>query len=252
MTKYVWVSQRRLKEHEMRTTSRFLSRGGERWKDTLLRLGETEKASLSRLIRLGSSFPAFYLILDSLNTGARTELTIQGITAGAPTGFVTLFASLVFFFAVLEAQTLIVIQSFRSKYASQAIIIPSFSPQLFGFLHGQDEAAISVPTQQTTFLKEAVPLSLFMRLVFGFVIFVLAFIFASFAAFVVVVQCEAFAIAQGFQPERLAAFAGNALVALSAIIILTFNLPLPMHRNSLRIKWNFLMAIRADQRLSPK
>jgi hypothetical protein len=117
---------------------------------------------------------------------------------------------------------------------------------MYGFYHGQDEMALSVPVVSNNFLKEVFPTSRILSVtalaVYGSLI--LPFIFFSF--YIVSWDIEILKNETGILTNTTASL-GLFLFSLSVLQLILFNLPLPMTKNHFGIRWGFLFGLHAPQ-----
>lgn len=152
MARTVWVSLRKIKLHEVHTTLRYVRKHGEKWSDIFLRFGELQADATQKLIKTGSALVLYYLLLVSISDPYTVSVSFQSVEASIPTAFLTLIASVTFYFFLLQFQSLLMILGLRTKESGK-IPLRGFSSNAYGFLFGQDEMALVTPVHANQFFE---------------------------------------------------------------------------------------------------
>jgi hypothetical protein len=125
---------------------------GEKWSDIFLRFGELQADATQKLIKTGSALVLYYLLLVSISDPYTVSVSFQSVEASIPTAFLTLIASVTFYFFLLQFQSLLMILGLRTKESGK-IPLRGFSSNAYGFLFGQDEMALVTPVHANQFFE---------------------------------------------------------------------------------------------------
>ena len=239
MAKTVWISLRKIKLHELRTTLRYLQRHDEKWSDLYLRLGELVSESTATSIKTGSSLLLYYFLLSSISDPYEMSVTFQGVTASVPTSFPLIIACITFYFFTLQFQTALMLIGFRASQSSK-VLLRGFSANAFGFIMKQDQMALVTPLHNNGFLKERLGVSSLLTFFTTVVAATLLlpilglFFFLCQKTFTVVLADDASLLNLGL------GFVCISILSATLLFVFLFNLPIPMKRNSFSIRFGLL------------
>ncbi|MDX8353700.1 hypothetical protein [Cognatiyoonia sp. IB215182] len=237
--KKTWVSLRSIKQHEFRTTLRYIKVAGATWHDIYIQLGKLQTEAISKLIKGCTGIFVYYLLLSSLGDASNVSISVQGITASVPTAFVTVVASVGFFFIILQMQSALMIVLLRAHEGAR-LSLRGFSMGAYGLYNGQDEMELSTPLIRYGSFKEVLPASGTLIVLY---LIVLASLLVPLAGLWVYLLDLQMIIARSdivHGVYRLVAVFGVFVLIASAIYTVIFNIPLPIKKNSFSIRWGFL------------
>lgn len=237
--KSVWVSIRRLKMHEFRTTLRHIKRTGLTWHDIYTKLGQLQNEAVSRTMKQASGLIVSYLLLVSLSDPSTVSITFQGVTASIPTAFVAVLASVSLFIVFQGLQSFYMLLQIRSSEGTR-LRLHGFSMNAYGLFNDQDEMALVTPVLLNGFMRERIPVTKVL-ITLSMCIF-LSLLLPLFAMWVYLFQIQLEIV---FSSEVILFYqvcAGFGLFVLGAIAltIVLFNFPFPMRKQPYAIRWGFL------------
>lgn len=239
--KYFFISLRRLKIHEFDSTLRYVHKSGS-WVDLFQKLSDLQKNAIASFLKLCSPLILAYLALFSLNSDGVVGVTIQGVTAAIPTAHFAITTSLIFLFATLSLAHLLVVFSLRARQSAR-ILLPGFSTNVFGWLHGHDEIALSIPIISSDFLREIIPVSKLLTSFLSIAFLGLLIPFFAFGYYLASVQFDLLFLPEVSMHQKIAAVFGIGLVICSVLYFGLFHTPLPMAKDKYLIRWGFLCKI---------
>lgn len=238
----MYVSLRRLKNHEFHRTLRILRATGESWHSIFMRLEEIKKAAISSVVK-GLSFQIFvFLMTSSLGKDGAVSLTLATTTVSAPTSYFLATASLALLVLFLQVQQFISVVSATTLH-SRYIKINGFDSEFYALYHGHDNMALSMPFFPGAFLKERLPTSRLLAWAIGIGILTIAAPIIAISAYLVTNQVDTALLGNTSFLEKLASALGIFCVVSAYLYAILFNVPLPMKKNELMIRWGFLSRI---------
>jgi hypothetical protein len=123
---------------------------------------------------------------------------------------------------------------------STRLKLPRFSADMYGQYYGEDNMSLTVPIFASNFFREIIPVSAALTLVSLLVYLVAAAPIVAFAAYLSEIQFELIRTPSLGVLEKVSVLAGLFIIASSAAFVILFNIPLPMQKNSFRIRWGVL------------
>ena len=238
----VWVSIRRLKTHEFRSTLRHIKKTGLTWHDIYIKLGQLENEAISRTLKQMTGLVIAYLLLVSLSDASTVSMTFQGITASIPTVFLTVTASVTLFFVHQGLQVVFMVMTLRNSEGLR-LRLHGFSMGAYGFFNGQNDAALSTPVLLNGFVRERIPVSGFLAFLTVCVSATLLLPLLAMWAYLLSLQLEILQSTDILAFYRICAALGIFVLIASILTLLLFNVPLPMKKSSYMIRWGFLSTL---------
>ncbi|SFR34688.1 hypothetical protein SAMN04488005_0692 [Yoonia tamlensis] len=233
------VSLRNIKQHEFRTTLRYINASDANWRDVYTQLGTLQDDATKKLTKTGAGIFVYYLLMSSLGNEEYVSLTFQGVTASVPTAFVTVVASLGLFLIAMQAQTVLMLIVLR-VHEGRRLSLRGFSMGMYGLYTGQDEMELATPVIGYGSFKEKYPISNTLSAISGIVFIAIAF--PAVALWIYLLDSQWIIISS---PSVLALYKVSAafgiFVLISTLVYLVlFNLPLPISKNKEFVRWSFL------------
>lgn len=242
MTKTYWVSLRRIKIHEFTQTIRLLKNTGTGWPAILSRLSQMQRESTQKAFKSLGLPIVFYYTLQAFGGADTISVSFQDITISAPAGIISMAASLTIVFVVLHLQNSFMTIALRSKEVRQ-IYLRNLSISALTQYNGDEEMGLSIPAMPYGFWQERIPVSSILGF---FLLIILSFFLVPIAALSVFLASYQFdllvAPETGFL-NNLGAFLGLVCLTYTLIYLLLFNIPMPMRKNNLHVRWGFLYKI---------
>jgi hypothetical protein len=233
------VSLRSIKQHEFRTTLRYLKASGESWRDIYTQLGTLQDDATKKLTKTGAGIFVYYLLMSSLGNEEYVSLTFQGVTASVPTAFVTVIASLGLFIIAMQAQTVFMLIVLR-VHEGRRLSLRGFSMGMYGLYNGQDEMELATPVIGYGSFKEKYPISNTLSAISGIVFIAIAFPAIALWIYLLVSQWTILSSSSVLGIYKVSAAFGIFVLISTIVYLVLFNLPLPMLKNKRFIRWGFL------------
>lgn len=248
MRRTVWISVRRLNAHQFNTTLRVASPNLP-WPDKFRKLSELQNSAIQQATKLYGSLIVTYLILAALNGQGTVSITIQGVTASVPTAYYSVMTGFLYLIFTLSLLHLFTIMSLRNNMSGR-ILIRSFSPNIYGLLHGYDENTLAIPNINNIFLKERTPFIEILSLLLLIAMSGLLIPYLAYGYYLTTVQIELL-FSEVSKIEKIAAAITVLMIVYSYAYFFLFNIPLPFKKNTYSIRWGLLAPI-ADQFPHPR
>ncbi|WP_317959502.1 hypothetical protein [Phaeobacter inhibens] len=237
-----WISIKKLKEHEFHTTLRHIRASGENWHSSIIRLSEILHEAITRAMKLASSLFVIYLVLTAFGDENTVSVTVSGVTASLPTGYVTVAASLILFIAIQHLQTCAMLISTLSN-ESLRVRLRGFNSGLYKLYHGKDEMALVTPVVLNQFLSPKLPTTKILNFLTQLVYFSALFPFLGMWTFLFKLQLKIVLSGEIPSIHHAAACFGAFTLAAAAVFVVLFNTPLPMKKNAYGIRWGLLSTL---------
>lgn len=239
-----WISIKRLKCHEFRTTLRKLGKESNSWPARFEILSKLESDATKLFMKVCAQLVVAYLILTSLRVDNILELKVLTFTASIPLSYFLATVSFLMLIVAIAFCHLSVLITLKVKESSRPLL-SGFSTGTYGLLKGaENDVSLGTSLYANYFLKEVLPLSKI--LAFGLLLglFSILIPIGAFSYFLFMEQMQLIYDSQILLPERIAVLSGMALSLLSVIYVFLFHLPFPLKKNINQIRWNFLYQIR--------
>lgn len=237
-----WISLSSIKQHEFRTTLRYIKARGANWDTIYTNLGRIQDTLISKLIKSCSLLFIYYLLLSSLSNQNLISVSFQGVTATVPTAFLTIVASVSLYFTIMQLQSVAMIIIIRAREGLR-LSLRGFSMGAYGFFNEQDEMHLAVPVMPYGSFKEVIPISGLLSICLSFIIVCTVVPIGAFSFYLFELQTSIILSNDVAVIYRITAAAGNFIVLATALYILLFNIPFPMRKHSAAIRWGFLVRL---------
>ncbi len=235
----IWLSIRSIKQHEFRKTLRYIKAAGATWHDIYIQLGKLQNESIAKLVKSCTGIFVYYLILSSLGDEAEVSITFQDVTASVPTAFMTVVASVGFFFIILQAQSVMMMILLRSHEGSR-LSLRGFSSGAYGLYNEQDEMELSAPIIRYGSFRELLPISKFLITLCLIVLLFLLVPLAGLWIYLLNLQID-IATSVAITPVyRVSAALGVFVLIASVTYLIFFNVPFPIRKDEFAVRWGFL------------
>lgn len=244
--KNTWISIGKIKQHELHSTLRHIKASGRTWPEVYCRLGELQKQAAKALAKVSSILFLMFLILRSFGDGSTVSIEISNIAASIPAEYITFVSSMLLLYFSLCLQQFFSIISFRAKESSRHKI-RNFHAGAYGFLEGQDDFALAVPSFNSVFFTERLPISSTLSWILVICFLSLVIPIAYIWLFVWSSQHEIISNSSAVSSGWAIAALGQFILSCSAIYLLLFNIPLPVRRNSTYIRWLLLAPLTSKE-----
>lgn len=237
----LYISIRRLKVHEFFKTVRFLKKT-ENWPNLYEEVCELQNRAIAAFVKSTSPLLLSYLLISSLNSDGLVSITIQGVTAGVPTAYFAAVSSFAYLMSMISLIHLLIVFSIRGK-TSTKLLFPNFSVGVYALLRGFDDAALGLPTLESSFFSEKMKTSRILEALLLAALLSLLVPIVSFGAFLILVQLEVMRLTSTSWLEWLSSLAGISIVIFTFFYAIAFHIPFPMTKNRRSIRWSFLSVI---------
>ncbi|GEM_PF-5953143 len=236
MRKTFWVSLFKLKIHETNKTLRYLNRNGESDEDIFLNLGNLFRKQSIGIVKDCSTLFVIYLLLYAFGNTSETKVTIAGVSASIPSTFVTLTASVLFFFFVMRLISILQLIFTRTTFGLR-MSKHKFDFGSFAFYHGQEDLAQSVPVFYSHFFKSKIPFSNLPLLIIIFPYLALLMPLSAFVMFLWSFNIDVLLEVDKFSINWIIACISNLILSLSFLYLILFVVPFPYVKDASGISW---------------
>lgn len=233
------ISIKRLKIHEFNTTIRLVSKHDDSWTKRSEIYSSIQENAIKSFINGAGKLLLGYLVATSLRNGDLISLKMSNFEASLPASYFLFAVSIVFLFTSVAFNHLSCALTLKSRLAGK-MILNGFSANMYDLLNNRSENSLGISTYANGFIKEIIPVSGFLA---GLVMFGVFAVLIPVGALGIYLFTELSALSQNVEltlPERLTAVAGALISVASFLYVVLFHTPLPVRKNTSRIRWGFL------------
>lgn len=227
--KRIYTSIRRLKEHELRCTLRYIRESGEDWHNIFVRLGEIQRQASQRFARITITPIIAFLILNSFGDANTVDITMSTFSLTIPSSYVSLIASATLFFSLMSLQNVLMISNVRAR-ESVRIRLLGFNSNAYGLYFGQDDMALPTPVLLNPFLEDALKISRILSILVVLVVVSAIAPLLGIMFFLFKTQLEILTTSPIIGQHFLIAIVGIFCLGAGLLYVILFNFPLPFKK----------------------
>ncbi|WP_299656542.1 hypothetical protein [uncultured Tateyamaria sp.] len=243
MTRSVlWVSLRQLKAHELNTTLRLFPNEDRTWLQKSKTFTKIQNDAIKSFGKMLGQITLGYLVASSLKSGTNITLEISDFSVATPAVYFLSLISFVLLMASISFNHMITAIKAKTDLSGQELL-HGFSINAFDVLVHEQESGLGVPEQNSRFLKPLVPIPQMLSLLLFFGVCCLLVPLIAIGAYVGIELTNILSIPNPPWYEKTAACLGLVMTISSGLNLLFFQLPIPMQKHKMGIRWNFLYSL---------